>query len=722
MARGRGAKQYFTFVKGWNTEASPMTFPENSALDLDNVILDIDGSIRRRPGIDFERSHSKYGLALTEVERQNEAIGFYEWLNVGGSGSLTFLISQYGTTLHFHRMNGDATSATSIGTVDMTPYIIDTQNAPLSLVQVAGGLGKLFVCGRYIEPFYVEYDGTTLSATQINIQVRDFDGDPVKSVHVDGRPKTVTEPHVYDLLNAGWPVDRINTYTEETDAITGVAPSVSINNAGPVTGAWPARADIHYLGVKADASSGDLVFDIATFNAQTFGNTPAPTGHFILNAFSKDRNGATGLIGATNEIVNARPETVAFHNGRVFWAGIFTQGLTGNVYFSQQLTTVDKAGKCYQEQDPTAEEFNDLLDTDGGLIPIPNAGQILRIMEGPNGLVVFAGNGVWMVGGSDGKFSATNFAVTKITDIGCIGAETVVEGDGAFFYWSDAGIIALSPDSVSGQLNAQNITQNTIQTGYLLIGGVARRFARGAYITEEKKAVWLYSTDPSFAGTTNRWKMNGVLVLDTQMGSWYKYSISDTASDAPYAVGIVKTLPFASGIVEDDVTVGGVTVTVSGVDVTVASEGFSGVDISAWKILTVLDSDTADRYDLTMSEFYSRSFKDWFKSDGMGIDYTSYLETGYELAGNAMLNKSPTYVFTYFSPESKSLRSGGYYELPPLVDFSSGFRVTQSVLETLNTVDTANMRTTQTNLETLVTGDNATMRATQTVLEVLVTP
>jgi len=720
MPRGRGMKQYFTFVKGWNTEATPTGFPENSATDLDNVILDVDGSVRRRPGLDYERNFAKFGLSATLAERKEMAVGFFEWLNVGGSGSLTFTVTQHASTLRFHRMNGDTTSDTFVGTIDMTPFIVDPQGAPKSLVQVVSGLGKLFVCGRYINPFYVEYDGTSLSATQVDIKVRDFEGDPANRTRAnDEHPVTATEPHVYDLLNAGWPIDRINSYTEETN-LSGEVPNVTTITLTAID-AWPSKADVHFIGMTTNGA-GDLVFDKNELVEQTFGNTPAANGHFIVDAFAIDRNAATGLIGATNEVFSTRPETVAFHNGRVFWAGIFTQERTGNVYFSQQLTRPDKAGRCYQEQDPTSETFNDLLDTDGGLIPIPNAGQIYKMVEAQIGVLVFAGNGVWMIGGSDGKFSATNFAVTKITDIGCIGAETVVEADGTYLYWSDAGIIALAPDQISGQYNPTNLTRNTIQSGYLLIGGIQRRFARGAYITEEKKAVWLYNTDSAYDGVTDRWRSNGVLILDTQLGAWYKYSITDAvAGDAPFAVGIIKTLPFTSGDVSEDVTVGGVTVTVSAVDVTVSSTGFTGADISAWKILTVIDSDTADRYDLTMSEFYSRSWHDWFKTDGIGVNYTSFIETGYETMGNVTINKQPAYVFTYFSPVSKSISTGGYYELPPLVDFSSGFRVTQDVLETLTTIETAEMRTTQSVLETLNTVSTAEMRATQVVLEVLIT-
>lgn len=723
MARGRGAKQYFTFVKGWNTEAAPTTFPENTAQDIDNVILDTDGSIRRRPGIDFEGRYEKYGLDFSDDARQNHALGLYEWQNVGGSGSLTFLVSQQGLTLKFHRQNGDFTSGTSIGTVDLTPFAINELAAKEQPVRVAAGQGVLFVCGRYIDPFYITYDGTQLLTEQVTIQIRDFEGDPEEVLDTQTRPSTLGDVHLYSLLNQGWDTNRIYAMATGGSSVAGSGTSRASLLA--TSGSFPSNADIVYLGMTTN-NDGDPIFKASELKGNTFGNSPAATGHFILDAFSQDRNAATGsvgVVGATNVIVSARPESVAFHNGRVFWAGVFAQGLTGNVYYSQQLTDIDKAGRCYQVNDPTADQFNELLATDGGLVPIPNAGQILALAESSSGVIVFASNGVWLIGGSQGKFSATDLAVSKVTDIGCCGGDTVVEADGTFLYWSDSGIIGLTQDEISGELNAQNISKNVIQTGYLLIGGIQRRFARGAYITEEKKAVWLYSTTNGYNGTTNRWQCNGILVLDTQLGAYYKYSISDGAIEGnpPYVVDIVKTIPYTTGETQENVTVGGALVTVSAEVVTVGSDSsYIGSDISAWKLLTVVDSDITDgNYDLTMSEFYSRSFRDWFKLDGVGTNYSSFIETGYELQGNVMQDKQPTYVFSYFSTQSKSLRSGSYYELPSLIQYTSGFRVSQEATETLINGD-SDMRSTQVAVETLLS-HSGDLRMSQVAVETLIT-
>ena len=93
MGRARGAKQFFNFNKGWNTEASPMTFPEWTAHDLDNVILDIDGSIRRRPGVDFEADPVGFGETLTTAETSTIAYSMHTWESVAGTDSSPIFLS-----------------------------------------------------------------------------------------------------------------------------------------------------------------------------------------------------------------------------------------------------------------------------------------------------------------------------------------------------------------------------------------------------------------------------------------------------------------------------------------------------------------------------------------------------------------------------------------------------------------------------------------------------
>lgn len=663
MPRVTGKIQRFNFSKGWNTEANPMTFPENTAQDLDNVILDVDGAVRRRPGFDYDSQTTTFG-SFVSSSLGSYAIGMSKWKNVAGSGSQEFIVTQYGLNLHFHRAAGTATVDNFVGSLDFSSQVISGQmnEARKDVVKVTSGLGYLFVVGQHINPFYITYASGTLSLTNIEMQIRDFEGLD-DGLAIDERPNALSAAHQYNLRNQGWPESFDCAVNGASDATTDPVVFTETH-----LGVYPSNADIIHLGKVATGSDEDDIgrYDPKTLAKNIFGTTKAPRGKHILNAFDRDRT--SFVSGVTNEYIDTRPRAVGFHNGRVFYSGLYSAGHTGEVFYSQQLTTVDHAGLCYQQNDPTAEEYNELLATDGGVISIPNAGNIVHLEESPTGLLVFASNGVWEITGENGKFSADNFFVRKVTDSGVLGEETVVNADGLFVYWGETGIVALQADPISNLMNAEIISKNTIQKGYISIGSSQRKTARGVYIREEKKCVWMYSTASDYDGVLNRFKYNGFLLFDLDLGAFYKYTVSDLpVSTAPYIAGIVELPGYSVTEVAESVTAGGDTVTVNGEVVTVSGEGFDTTTTisSTWKCLVVRPS----QYGMTMGEFSSLSFTDWFLGDGTGASYSSYIETGYEFGGEAINNKQATYVHTYLSAKSKT-QAGGYYGLGDIPDYS----------------------------------------------------
>lgn len=653
MPRQRGQRQNFSFVKGWNTEASPMTFPEGTAQDVENLILDIDGSLRRRLGATINESLTPYG-SNTVLAYKTQAIGYSLWENVAGEGGETFIVTQLGTTLYVKESDGDP-----VGTIDLTPYTVSgkVSEAERAVVRYVGGLGYLFVVGEYIEPIYVTYESGVLTATQINVKVRDFEGVD-DSLPVDERPATLSSEHEYNLRNQGWPTSFQNIFNGGTKAT-----SDPVVYTFDRKGYYPSNADILYYGKAGSGASEDDIsrYDPNTMEKNVFGTSPAPKGKYVLDAFSLDRATAGGVAGIPVESTDKRPTAVAFHNGRVFYSGINTTDYTGKVYYSQQLTEISRVGNCYQDNDPTAEEFNQLLATDGGVVAIPDAGSILHLEEISAGIAVFATNGVWEVTGRDGRFSATEFYIRKVTNIGCIGAETIINADNTVIYWSNEGIVALASDKVTGNLQAEIITTSSIQTGYLLFGGAQRAGARGAWIGAEKKCVWLYSTDANYDNLSNRFKYNGVLIFDLSLGAFYKYNVADlNVGAAPYIAGIVESQaailkPTGSELV----TAGGAVVTAGGVDVTILVDQFTSAESSNWNLL-IIDENGAN-YEATMGAFGSRTFYDWKYKDGVGANYSSFLETGHDTSGQPFFRKQPTYVYVYLNRLSKTARSGSYY-------------------------------------------------------------
>ena len=186
----------------------------------------------------------------------------------------------------------------------------------------------------------------------------------------------------------------------------------------------------------------------------------------------------------------------------------------------------------------------------------------------------------------------------------------------------------------------------------------------------------MYSTDTNYDNVNDRFKYNGVLILDTLLGAFYKYSISDfNVGEAPYISGIVESTNTVTTTVQNNVTASSVDVTAGGVDVTIPITGVDASTVNAtWKLQVIRPSAPGDRgtYGIDFATFSSRTFTDWYFEDEVGADYTSFLETGYDYSGEAMFEKKPTYVYTYMSRVSKSELTDGFYNIPdPATPFTT---------------------------------------------------
>jgi len=179
MTLQRAKKNFLNFVKGLNTEASPLQFPEGTAKDLDNVDLIRDGSIKRRRGLDYETNAVRSAVSFSEADIQTKGISVHEWRSVNGNGSLNFLVVQIGGKLFFHDLGNQTLSQGIIGSIDFSDLKVDP-DFDLEVVDTAYGRGRLFVVGRYISPFYVEYDedANTFSGHKLTLKIRDIQGLP----------------------------------------------------------------------------------------------------------------------------------------------------------------------------------------------------------------------------------------------------------------------------------------------------------------------------------------------------------------------------------------------------------------------------------------------------------------------------------------------------------------------------------------------------------------
>jgi len=436
-----------TFVKGLITEAGELTFPEDASIDELNCLLDRDGSRRRRLAAKVEDSNvlSTFSINNTFVFTTGR------WRNVGGTAGLDFMVVQSGSNLYFYNTVQEPYSGQQKSfSVDLTAFEFSgSLGAGQAKVQMATINGDLVVVSSAIEPFYIEYnsDTDTVSTTQITPKTRDFEWQGDTETYSDGAASP-TDARKYDTANAGW---------------TGAKGSSALSSYNSANGQYPPLTHPWFSGKDSDGN-----FDEAEWRKVFGGTTLTGNGHYILDFFAKDRAAASGISGITTEYENSRFQAVAAFSGRIFYAGLTSAKNSGRILFSKQLDNTSEAGRCYQQNDPTSEDFSDLLPTDGGVIVIPEATNIQKLHVFGSTLMVFAENGVWQITGVDNVFRATEYSISNVSEIGIENPQTFVSVEGVPMWWSKHGIHTLQFDQVSGKAQEQNITIGTIQNSLIL--------------------------------------------------------------------------------------------------------------------------------------------------------------------------------------------------------------------------------------------------------------
>ena len=616
-----------TFIKGLITEAGELTFPQDASIDESNCLLDRDGTRRRRLAVELETSNvnSTFTLNNTFVFTTGK------WKNAAGVAGLEFLVVQDGTTLRFYNTSSEPYSGNQESfSVDLKSFNFAGSVGPgLAKVQMDTANGSLVVTSEAIEPFYVEYDSdaNTISTTKISPRVRDFEwlGDTTSYTSDKSNADTNRQ---YDTANSGWSGTKGSAALATYLAIDSNEDEEPDNKYPPLTHPW-------YSGKN---TSGD--FSVAEWNKVFTGSTLTGNGSFILDFFSKNRSAASGIAGITTENENSRFKAVASFSGRIFYAGLTGSKGTGKILFSKYLDNITESDRCYQQNDPTSEEISDLLDTDGGVISIPEASNILKLHVFGSSIFVFAENGVWQIVGVDSVFKSTEYSISQVSQIGLNNAQSFVSVEGVPMWWSKHGIHTLSFDEVSGRAQEQNISIGTIQKFFEAIDGNARQQCSAVYDETNKRIHWFYPNNNESVIS----KKNKVLTLDITLQAFYPWTITDSSSNTDYILGAEYFPGFGSDFADNDV------ITLDGDDV-IASVRQDNVIVSSLTELSQADANIVLMiYDgatskLTMGLFSGTNFLDWGNAN-----YSSYAEAGYDFMGDLILKKNAPYVQVYLRP------------------------------------------------------------------------
>ena len=620
MPRAQNISVQNNFAKGYLTEATALTFPENACTEVDNIVFDRLGSVERRFGFDFESGYSSSTLDLT-----GKVVVTYEWLNVAGEGDTAFVVVQVGNTIYFYKVvPGSAISANKHShTIDLTTYFPSGVTSVATVeCQFSSGNGLLFVTNERLDTFYVSYDvgSDTFSESLIDLQIRDFQGDLSDALAVDARPTSTLAAlnvnHKYNLLNQGWTTATLTSWdTARTD--------------------MPSNSDVSWYFKNVSSA-----FDFTTVDQYSVGNSPAPKGHFIYNVYNTNRS--SNSSGATDESISTeRVSTSAFYTGRVFYSGIKLGEHSGKIFFTQIVQQKVQYGMCYETNDPTSETLFDLLPSDGGVINIQDAGIIFKMVPTLNALVVFASNGIWAITGSQGSgFRANDYTVSKISAVRCISHSSFIHVDGIPYWWNLDGIYTVTLDPQTNAMKVSSISDTTIKFFFDTIPAEAKQFARGIYDPFTKRIQWIYR-NASPRSFEDRYVFDSFLTLSLISNAYFKWSV-DTTNVRIHSILDVQSQGGAFG--EVDIIDGAASVIDGSATVIIFEPENTGIDSVTKYFSSYLDgADTK----VTFSECYKETYLDWETFDSIGQDFTSYFITGYKLLGKGMTRFQQNYVNIY---------------------------------------------------------------------------
>ena len=576
------------------------------------------------------------------------------WVNVGGNADLEFLVFQKGAILYFYNKGAlPYSNQVESNSVNLASYQQSgSAGADTAKCQFTSIKGTLVVSSSEINTIAIQYSSGTFTVTQIGFDIRDFEFQGDTSTYFTNN-SSPSQNRKYDAQNAGW-----NTGNGAPTDLT-----------KRLTHPWYAGKD----------SNG--AYDSAEWEKIYGGTTLTGNGHYILDFFTKDRATASGLSGLTKptDTESSRFRCAESFSGRVFYAGIDSAENAGTILFSKLVETVDDLGICHQQNDPTAEYSSDLLDTDGGVIRIPDAVKIQRLYAYQNSLFVFAENGVWQIAGVDGVFRANSFSVNRVTRVGMLQPQTFVEAEGVPFWWSRFGIHTLTTDPVSGQGTEQNLTIPTVQTFWDAIDADAKLKVTAVYDAINKRIYWGYPN----ASETVESKLNNFLILDVPLQAFFPWKISDQSSNTDCVVGLAFYSGYGASEVDLNVTAN------NGADNVVLSNGDNVVSTQLSNTNTgdpaiVLICREGSNNKITFGAFTGISFLDWTDTN-----YTSFAETGYDFVGDLITKKNAPYIVTYCRVTETGFtgtESAGYTAIRPsglkvsaAWDFAEDFGTSQQV-------------------------------------------
>jgi hypothetical protein len=566
---------YFNFSGGLNTETSPVNMDPNDAVDLSNIKLEEDGSIRLRPGMDFVGLKNDNTLYETTTFNQTTLYGKYtniapstlvfeHTLSTGDRKKLA--VALVSTDLLVYELTDvyDLTTIdTPIQTIDLSTTDNEFVHYKTDLVQNGN---RIYLINPFLTHGYIEY-AEAIGGFQYNIQdiyIRNLDstGEVCSYVNNEGklwqciqshRSGTDNEPGVGESADFYWtvmgPEDTTNysAWVDSAAAGSRVALPGSywiVNDQGEdeeITG-WA----IYHCKLAHTSSAANRPETGADWETYWTGGTivgtggvgsggepaPAPiwatsTGYIAQGVDTYTSNIERVVWGTEDRPIGW--QTGAFSVGRFWLAG--NPSKPNSLYFSQSILDPKHYNRMFQEADPFNTTDSDVVDTDGGVIVITGADRIIGLAPYRGGVVVLANNGIWYISGQAGIFKATDFSIDKISDDGLIGASSFVVAEDKVVYFGVGGVYVIDFPDISQIPKPLRISSKIDET-YRSIPSINRETSLAIY-NPAQRSIFYFTNFTTRDYLTNQnlkkqaCQFRDVLIYNSELDAWYKYALPD---------------------------------------------------------------------------------------------------------------------------------------------------------------------------------------------------
>jgi hypothetical protein len=205
------------------------------------------------------------------------------------------------------------------------------------------------------------------------------------------------------------------------------------------------------------------------------------------------------------------------------------------IFFSQIVDGKEKYGKCYQEADPTDENYNAIVATDGGHIIIPGMGGVIGMEPLRNSLVIFGRDGVWSLEAGSSGFTPVSYRVRKISESGASSIDGVLRVEDSMVYTGPGGIYLIAPNQYTGLLEVQNIIKQTIQSYWTGIPTQQQERVQAMFDDAQRRVYFLYGA------TASSYTMTKMLIYDIDASAWFVYEFAASGDYSLLSGGAIPT-------------------------------------------------------------------------------------------------------------------------------------------------------------------------------------